>query len=257
MTERDDAGHPDAAGGHRPRTAAEVAAPDGRAPAQVHEDLRAAERRAAGDIEFSGPLVAVLVASVVLLVTFFLPHSGPVLGFDVLLDTDTARFNHTTPPERLYTIFLVITILLGFATFLSRSAVVAFVGWVFACVTAVYSMFAGWMRQTRPLPQDDGGISWGLIIGMIAAVSLAVAISAVVFRRSTLQAALELARREQAGSDPVLRAQQQYLRSGLTPLTSTDLAIVDDRRERSRRRRAARAEAERAAREDDAAGEGA
>lgn len=243
-------------GGHEPRTAAE-AAPDGRDPAQVHEDLRAAEKRAAGDIEFSGPLVAVLVAAVVLLVTFFLPHSGPVLGFDVLLDTDVARFNNITPAERLYTIFMVVTILLSFATFLSRSAVVAFIGWIFACVTAVYAMFAGWMRQTRPLLQTGDGISWGLIIGMIAAASLAVGISAVVFRRSTLQAALELARREQAHSDPVLRAQQQYLRSGLTPNTSTDLVIVDDRRERSRRRRAARAEAERAVGEDGAGSAGA
>ena len=41
-------------------------------------------------------------------------------------------------------------------------------------------------------------------------------------------------------NDPVLRAQQQYLRSGLIEHTGTDVAMVDDRRERSKRRRGQR-----------------
>ncbi|MBV7295280.1 hypothetical protein KRX51_05015 [Corynebacterium sp. TAE3-ERU12] len=206
---------------------------------KAKDDLRDEERRVAGEIPLTPALIPVLVFAILLIMSLFLPHSGPVLGLDVLLDTDVAQVNSTKAPERIYSVLALVSALLAFATLLSRSAVVALFGWGFACVTTVYSMFAGWMRQTRPLTITGEGISYGLVLGMIAAFGLAVSFSLLVFRRTTRQAAIALARREHVHSDPVLRAQQQYLRSGLTPNTQTNLEVVDDRRARARRRHAA------------------
>ena len=133
---------------------------------------------------------------------------------------------------------LLVGILLVLATIISRSAVVAFVTWAVSCVQAVYSVFAGWMRQSRPPAEASEGIGWGLAMGIALSILMAITMCLVVFRKSTFQAALAEARRQEVDSDPVLRAQQQYLRAGLIDNTSTDVdAMVDDRRDRSRRRR--------------------
>lgn len=210
--------------------------------ADFRGDLRGAEKRAGGEIDLGMRVVPLGILLAGLIFTFFAPHSGNVLGFDVLLDTDVARRYFTMLPERIYTIILLVGILLVIATILSRSAVVAFVTWGVACVQAVYSVFAGWMRQSRPPSEASEGIGWGLALGIALSIALAITMCFVVFRKSTFQAALAEARREEVHADPVLRAQQQYLRSGLIANTGTDVdAMVDDRRERSKRRREKRA----------------
>lgn len=205
-------------------------------------DLRAAERRASGEITLGKQVVPMGILLVGLIFTFFAPHSGSVLGFDVLLDTDVAQRYFTMVPERIYSIILLVGILLVVATILSRSAVVAFVTWVVACIQAVYSVFAGWMRQSRPPSEASEGIGWGLAMGIAFSIAMAITLCFVVFRKSTFQAALAAARRDEVHDDPVLRAQQQYLRAGLIDNTGTDIdAMVDDRRDRSKRRREKRA----------------
>ncbi len=211
--------------------------------AEFRGDLREAERKAGGEIQLGMAVVPVGVLLVGLIFTFFAPHSGVVLGFDVLLDTDVSRQYFTMLPERIYSIILLVGILLVIATILSRSAVVAFVAWAAVCIQAVYSIFAGWMRQSRPPSEASEGIGWGLAMGIALSILMAITLSFVVFRKSTFQAALAAARREEVDEDPVLRAQQQYLRAGLIDNTGTDVdAMVDDRRDRSKRRRAKRAE---------------
>nr|WP_240941496.1 hypothetical protein [Corynebacterium xerosis] len=204
--------------------------------------MRAAERRASGEITLGKQVVPMGILLVGLIFTFFAPHSGSVLGFDVLLDTDVAQRYFTMVPERIYSIILLVGILLVVATILSRSAVVAFVTWVVACIQAVYSVFAGWMRQSRPPSEASEGIGWGLAMGIAFSIAMAITMCFVVFRKSTFQAALAAARRDEVHDDPVLRAQQQYLRAGLIDNTGTDIdAMVDDRRDRSKRRREKRA----------------
>ena len=198
--------------------------------------LREDERKAAGELHLGVAVIPMMISAIVLVVTFFLPHSGNVLGFDVLLDTDIARANHTALPERIYTVFVVLGILLTIATLLTRTTVVAFVTWVVTCIQAVYSIFAGWMRQSRPIELGGEGINYGLMAGIFFSLTLAVTMSIMAFRRSNLQKAIAAARRKHADSDPVSQAQQVFLRSGLTPHTSTDVTVVDDRRARARAR---------------------
>lgn len=206
--------------------------------AEFRDDLRGAERKAGGEIDLGPRVVPMGIFLVGLIFTYFAPHSGNVLGFDVLFDTDVARQYYTMLPERIYTIILLVGILLVIATILSRSAVVAFVTWVVTCIQAVYSVFAGWMRQARPPEQASEGIGWGLALGIALSIAMAITMAFVVFRKTAFQAALATARREEVDADPVLRAQQQYLRSGLIEHTGTDVdGLVDDRRARSRRRR--------------------
>lgn len=210
--------------------------------AEFRGDLRSAERKASGEIQLGRQVVPMGVLLVGLIFTFFAPHSGSVLGFDVLLDTDVARQYFTMVPERVYTIILLVGILLVIATILSRSAVVAFVTWTVSCIQAVYSVFAGWMRQSRPPSEASEGIGWGLALGIAFSIAMAITMCFVVFRKSTFQAALAAARREEVHEDPVLRAQQQYLRAGLIDNTGTEVdSMVDDRRDRSKRRREQRA----------------
>lgn len=200
------------------------------------EELRAQERKAAGELELNRAAIPMMIAVVGLITSFFLPHSGVVLGFDVLLDTDVARQYFTTTPERIYSILLVVAVLLAIATLVARTTILAFVTWVVSCIETVYAVFAGWMRQSRPPELAGEGISIGLMIGIFCSFMLAISVTFLAFRRSKQQLEIALQRRKHVDTDPVLRAQQVYLRAGLTPNTVTEVEVVDDRRKRAHSR---------------------
>ncbi len=205
---------------------------------QEQADLRSVEKEAAGELQLGFAVAPMAICAIGLVSTFFLPHSGQVLGFDVLFDTDIAEQNFTMVPERIYTIVMLVTVLLTFATIFTRTSILSFVTWIFSGISAVYSVFAGWMRQSRPPEQLSDGISYGLGIGIFFSLCLLIVMSFVTFKKSRAQTAIESARRKEADEDPVLRAQQQYLRQGVIPNTHTDTsALEDDRRSYSRRRR--------------------
>lgn len=208
---------------------------------QYRGDLRGAEKKAASELNLGFAVVPMGITAIGLIATYFMPHSGSVLGFDVLFHTEVAQKYFSTTPERIYTVIALIGVLLTFATLFTRTTVLAFVTWAVTCVQAVYSIFAGWMRQSRPPEQPGDGIAWGLALGIFFSLMLAITMSFVAFRKTSLQKSLAEARREEAHSDPVSRAQQQYLRSGLTPHTVTEVEIVDDRRDRVKARREAKA----------------
>lgn len=201
----------------------------------AHE-LRAQERKAAGELELNRAVIPMMIAVVGLVTSFFLPHSGVVLGFDVLLDTDVAREHFTTTPERIYSILIVLAVLLAVATLIARTTILAFATWIVSCVETVYAVFAGWMRQSRPPELAGEGISFGLMVGIAFSFVLAVSVSLLAFRRSVRQLEIARRRRNHVDTDPVLRAQQVYLRAGLTPNTTTEVEVVDDRRARAHRR---------------------
>lgn len=214
---------------------------------EYRDDLTGAEKKFGREVQATPVLWVCLALAVGLVITYFLPFSGSVLGFDILLDTDIAEANRVTLPERVFSILMLVTVLLVFATLLSRSSGVAFAAWGFSGVSAAYSVFAGWMRQSRQarysaedIPTDAGaGISYGLMAAIALSFMLAIALSVLVFTRSNMLTVLQAARREEMHSDPVLREQQVFLRSGLTPRTETELEVVDDRRAKARERQQA------------------
>lgn len=208
--------------------------------AKYRGDLRAAEVKAAKMLDYRIQLPGIAIGMMLVLVSLFLPHARDVLGLDVLFNSATAQKFQITIPERIYTVLAVIGgVLLTIGTIVSRSWLVAWVNWAFAGVGWWYSIFAIWMRQSRPVTDPAGPPSYGVIMGAIGMTILFIMLTWTLFRRNAFQKALSQAWREEAHNDAALRAEQQVLRTGIDPApvpASTD-DIVDDRRARARRRR--------------------
>lgn len=202
-------------------------------------DLTAAEQKAAKMVDYRIQLPAMAIGMMLVLVSLFLPHSRDVLGIDVLFNSATAQKFQITMPERVYSILAVIGgILLTAGTIVSRSWLVAWVNWAVVGVGWWYSVFAIWMRQSRPVTDPAGPPSYGLIMGAIGMTILFIMTTWVLFRRNPLQRALAQARREEAHRSEEAKAAQQRLRTGVEEWEQASLDdIVDDRRARAKQRR--------------------
>lgn len=199
-------------------------------------DLAVAERRASGTIVLGSSLPVLVFGAVVVLVSLFLPHSGEVHGYDVLLFSDLAQTFVTTLPERVYAwLALVGGVLLTLGTVISRSALVTWVNWTLTGIGWVYGVLAIGMRQSRPPTEPGDGPGIGLILGFIAMVLIFITLSSRLLRRGAVQKAIAARRRDEAGRDEESRAAQLVLRTGLEPQHEAE--VVDDRREKVRARR--------------------
>lgn len=230
---------------------AEAQADEGRAnPMDKHieqwgGDLATAERKAGREVDYSGGLVPLALGMFAVLMSYFLPHSGQVFGYDVLFYSPRAEDFDTTMPERIYTwLALAGGVLLVIGTIVSKSWLVAWVNWFFAGVGWWYSVFAIWMGQTRPVTSAGEGPSYGLVLGAVGMTMVFITMSFVLFRRNPLQKALARKRREDAHRDEASRMAQQRLRTGLIERVSED-PLVDDRRARAKARREKRRAEER------------
>ncbi|MCK7636854.1 hypothetical protein [Corynebacterium pygosceleis] len=234
------AGEPDeSAAERRRRLRAEKLAP-------YMDDLPGAERRAAQTLHLGPQQVFLGVGMVGFLMSLFLPHSGQVLGLDVLFFSDTARAFVTTWPERIYVWTGVIgVLLLTGATVFTRSALIACLAWLFSGACMFYSLFAIWMRQSRPPTEPGAGPSYGLVIGAVSVTVVALALTRIVLRRSSFQSALAEARRQAPRDDEVQKVQEELL-AARVERDSHDV-YVDERRSRAAKRR--RANRDRAHRE--------
>ena len=154
-------------------------------------DLAGAERQASQVVSLGRQQVFMGLGMVGFFLSLFLPHSGKVLGLDVLFYSDTAQQYVTTVPERIYMwLALIAAVLLNAATLVTRSALIAYLTWFFSGAAMFYSVFAIWMRQSRPPTEPGVGPSFGLIIGTVSVSVVAAALSFVVLRRNSFQAAL-------------------------------------------------------------------
>lgn len=203
--------------------------------AAYRDDLSAAERQAGRSVDYSKHLPLMALGFLLPFVAIFMPHSGEVLGFDVLFHTQNAQRFATTNPERIFAWLSLTASLLTVGTIVSRSWIVAWVNWAFSGVAWWYSIVAIWMRQTRPPTAPGEGPGFGLIMAAVGLVILFATMSAVIFRKSPLQKALAQARREEAHKDEASRLAQQRLRTGLKP--REDYVLEDDRRARAKARR--------------------
>ena len=182
-------------------------------------DLAGAERQASQVVSLGRQQVFMGLGMVGFFLSLFLPHSGKVLGLDVLFYSDTAQQYVTTVPERIYMwLALIAAVLLNAATLVTRSALIAYLTWFFSGAAMFYSVFAIWMRQSRPPTEPGVGPSFGLIIGTVSVSVVAAALSFVVLRRNSFQAALAEARREEKHHDHVAAVQEKILRMSRPPL---------------------------------------
>ncbi|MDO4908471.1 MAG: hypothetical protein Q3962_01290 [Corynebacterium sp.] len=200
------------------------------------ESLDKQERRAGRIVDLGPSRGTLIIALVLYIVALFLPHSGAVKGFDVLLHNSTATAHLTTMPEyvQMYLTFLGLVVF-NILVLLTRNSVCTLIGWCFSGVGLFYTLFAMWMRQTHT-NANGGGISIGLVLSAIAVFLAVWGYTGLIIRRTSEQQALADARVDasrNATPDPVADAQLRLM----AERAAREAGTYDDGDHRRRRNR--------------------
>lgn len=160
-------------------------------------DIDAVERRIAGEIEIGGRALVVLIGVFVLLASFLLPHTGTVMGWDVLFAGDGAAEAGVTLPSRLF-MWLALVFSGGFSllALLTRRWAVAWVALAGSAVASAVGLLAVWSRQTVAEGRPGPGV--GLIVVWICVIVLTFHWARLVWSRTLIQLAVEEQRRDAA-----------------------------------------------------------
>jgi hypothetical protein len=161
------------------------------------DDIEAAERRIAREIEPGTRALVVAILVFVLIGSFILPHTGDVRGWDVLLLTHGAGKAAIALPSRVFG-WLALVFGVGFSmlALLTRRWALAWVALAGSSVASAAGLLAIWSRQTVASGHPGPGI--GLIVGWIAIILLAFHWARVVWSRTIVQLAAEEQRRQSA-----------------------------------------------------------
>ena len=161
------------------------------------DDIEAAERRIAREIEPGTRALVVAILVFVLIGSFILPHTGHVRGWDVLLLTHGAGSAAIALPSRVFS-WLALVFGVGFSmlALLTRRWALAWVALAGSSVASAAGLLAIWSRQTVASGHPGPGI--GLIVGWIAIILLTFHWARVVWSRTIVQLAAEEQRRQSA-----------------------------------------------------------
>lgn len=113
------------------------------------DDLEAAERRVAAEIDPGARAMVVAVCVFVLLGTFVLPHTGSARGLDILVASDVAHSTGLSLPSRVF-VWLALVFGVGFSilALLTRRWTLAWIALAGTTVACPAGMLAVWSRQT-------------------------------------------------------------------------------------------------------------
>lgn len=161
------------------------------------DELEAAERKVAGEIEPGGRALVVSILVFVLLVSLILPHAGGARGIDVLIGNERALQAGIALPSKVFA-WLALVFGVGFSmlALLTRRWTLAWVALAGSAVATPIGMLAVWSRQTAMHGHPGPGI--GLILGWITVILLAFHWARVVWTRTAIQLAAENERRREA-----------------------------------------------------------
>ena len=161
------------------------------------DDIEAAERRVAGEIEPGTRALVVAILVFVLIGSFVLPHTGNVRGWDVLFSTDDAGKAAFALPSRVFE-WLALVFGVGFSmlALLTRRWALAWVALAGSAVASAAGLLAIWSRQTVASGHPGPGI--GLIVAWIAIILITFHWARVVWARTIVQLAAEQQRRQAA-----------------------------------------------------------
>ncbi len=159
------------------------------------DDIEAAERRVASEIDPGARALVVAILVFVVLLSFLLPHTGSTRGLDVLVGSDAAAADGISLPSRVF-VWLALVFSIGFSilALLTRRWTLAWIALAGTTVACPAGMLAVWSRQTAGEGMPGPGI--GLIIGWIGVLLLAFHWARVVWSRTALQLAAEAQRRQ-------------------------------------------------------------
>lgn len=164
---------------------------------QFKEEIEAAERRIAGEID-PGPRALVIAIGVfVLLLSFVLPHTGGAMGWDVLVNSEAATDAGVSLPSRVF-IWLALVFSVGFSmlALLTRRWALAWIALAGSSVSCVLGLLAVWSRQTAAEPYPGPGL--GVIVAWLAVIVVTYHWARAVWARTAVQLAAEEARRREA-----------------------------------------------------------
>jgi hypothetical protein len=161
------------------------------------DDIEAAERRIAREIEPGTRALVVAILVFVLIGSFVLPHTGEVRGWDVLFFTHDAGKAAIALPSRVFS-WLALVFGVGFSmlALLTRRWALAWVALAGSAVASAAGLLAIWSRQTVASGHPGPGI--GLIVAWIAIILLTFHWARVVWSRTIVQLAAEEQRRRSA-----------------------------------------------------------
>jgi signal transduction histidine kinase len=161
------------------------------------DDIEAAERRIAREIEPGARALVVAILEFVLIGSFVLPHTGDVRGWDVLFSTRGAGKAAIALPSRVFS-WLALVFGVGFSmlALLTRLWALAWVALAGSAVASAAGLLAVWSRQTVAAGHPGPGI--GLFVAWIAIILLTFHWARVVWSRTIVQLAAEEQRRQAA-----------------------------------------------------------
>ncbi len=164
---------------------------------QFRGAIEDAERRIAREINPGARAMVVAICVFVMLVSFVLPHTGPVRGLDVLLGDQLAVANKVLIPSKVF-VWLILVFSVGFSTLalLTRRWGVAWIALAGSSVACFIGMLAIWSRNTVVHPYPGPGV--GLYLAWIAVLVLTFHWARVVWSRTAVQLAAEQQRRHAA-----------------------------------------------------------
>lgn len=176
-------------------------------------DVDAAERRVTREINPGSRALVVAILVFVLLVTFVLPHTGHVRGWDVLFGGNTAAAAAVALPSRVFA-WLALVFGVGFSmlALLTRLWAVAWVALAGSALATAVGLLAVWSRQTVAAGHPGPGV--GLVVAWITLMFLTFHWARVVWSRTIVQLAAEEQRRRSA--------KQRQAKSLLESLDSLD-----------------------------------
>ncbi|MUL44871.1 hypothetical protein FZI85_01690 [Mycobacterium sp. CBMA293] len=164
---------------------------------QFKGDIDAAEQRIAREIDPGGRAMVVAICVFLILLSFVLPHTGSVKGFDVLLGDQAALAAKILIPSRVF-VWLILVFSIGFSilALLTRRWGLAWIALAGSAVSCFIGMLAIWSRNTvvRPYP----GPGFGLYLAWLAVIVLTFHWARVVWSRTAVQLAAEAERRDSA-----------------------------------------------------------
>jgi len=162
---------------------------------EFKQDIDAAEQRIAREIDPGGRAMVVAICVFVILLSFVLPHTGGVKGFDVLLGDQVALDAKILLPSRVF-VWLILVFSVGFSmlALLTRRWGLAWIALAGSAVSCFLGMLAIWSRNTVVHPYPGPG--FGLYLAWIAVILLTFHWARVVWSRTAVQLAAEAQRRE-------------------------------------------------------------
>ncbi|AOD24870.1 hypothetical protein IM25_24345 (plasmid) [Rhodococcus sp. p52] len=176
-------------------------------PVHSRQELAAAEKRVAGQIDPGMRAVVVAAVVVVVAVSFSLPHNGGANGWQVLAGSTVAQAETITLPSRIFLVLAaVFGIVLSMLALVTRRWVLAWFASAGCTLAIVFGVLAVWSRQTLDPVAGGAGPGIGLFLGWGAMTVLAYHWIKVVWARSSQMVEAEAARRAAESELP-----EQYL----------------------------------------------